>query len=33
LAAIQTILNGGTVFAVKQEQVPNGQTLAAVLRY
>ncbi len=33
LAAIQTILNGGLVFAVEQDQVPNGQTLAAVLRY
>ncbi len=33
LAAIQTILNGGSVFAVEQEQVPDGQTLAAVLRY
>ena len=33
LAAIETILKGGTVFAVEQDQVPDGQTLAAVLRY
>jgi hypothetical protein len=33
LAAIQTILNGGTVFAVEQEQVPDAAPLAAVLRY
>jgi hypothetical protein len=33
LAAIQTILNGGSVFAVEREQIPDGQTLAAVLRY
>lgn len=33
LAAIQTILNGGSVFAVKQEEIPGGETLAAVLRY
>lgn len=33
LAAIQTILNGGSVFAVEQEQVPDGAPLAAVLRY
>ena len=33
LAAIQTILNGGTVFAVEQERVPEGALLAAVLRY
>lgn len=33
LAAIQTILNGGTVFAVEQDQVPEEAPLAAVLRY
>ena len=33
LAAIQAILNGGSVFAVEQEQVPDGAPLAAVLRY
>jgi len=33
LAAIQTILNGGSVFAVEQDQMPDGQPIAAVLRY
>ncbi|MDY6876506.1 MAG: hypothetical protein SWK90_09955 [Chloroflexota bacterium] len=32
-AAIQTLLNGGTVYAVKGEEVPGGSTLAAVFRY
>lgn len=33
LAAIQTILNGGTVYAVAPDQVPEQAPLAAVLRY
>jgi hypothetical protein len=33
VAAIQTILNGGTVYAVDPEQVPNTAPLAAVFRY
>lgn len=33
LAAIQTLLNGGTVYAVKPEEVPESAPLAAVFRY
>jgi len=33
LAAIQTILNGGNVYAVELEQVPDHGSLAAVFRY
>lgn len=33
LAAAQTFLNGGKVFAVPQQEVPNGQAMAAVFRY
>lgn len=33
LAAIQSLLNGGTVYAVEPEQVPDHAVLAAVLRY
>jgi hypothetical protein len=33
LAAIQTILNGGEVYAVPEEQIPNQALLAAVFRY
>ena len=33
LTAIQTILSGGTVYAVKPEQVPGQALLAAVFRY
>ena len=33
LAAIQTILNGGTVYAVEPEEMPVGAPLAAVFRY
>mgnify|MGYP002780402779 FL=1 len=33
LAALHTILNGGTVYAVAPEQVPGNAQLAAVLRY
>jgi hypothetical protein len=33
LAAIQTILNGGIVYAVEPEQVPDHAPLAAVFRY
>ena len=32
-AAIQTILNGGTVYAVEPEKVPDDAPLAAVFRY
>jgi len=32
-AAIQTILNGGTVYALNPDQVPDAAPLAAVLRY
>lgn len=32
-AAIQTILNGGTVYAVEPEKVPAEAPLAAVFRY
>ncbi|MFH1335371.1 MAG: hypothetical protein ABII96_02545 [Candidatus Zixiibacteriota bacterium] len=31
--AVHTLLNGGTVFAVKPDKVPDGKTLAAVFRY
>ncbi|HEV2846713.1 MAG TPA: hypothetical protein VG477_17800 [Thermoanaerobaculia bacterium] len=33
LAATQTFLNGGKVFAVPQQEVPNGQAMAAIFRY
>ncbi len=33
LAAMQSILNGGTVYAVQPEQVPDHSPLAAVFRY
>jgi hypothetical protein len=33
LASIQTILNGGSVFAVEKDHVPDGGLLAAVFRY
>lgn len=33
LAAIETLFNGGEVFAVEREQVPEGAPLAAVFRY
>jgi len=33
LAAVQSILNGGTVYAVELEQVPEHAPLAAVFRY
>jgi hypothetical protein len=32
-AAVQTLLNGGTVYALDQDQVPGGAPLAAVFRY
>ena len=31
--AIQTILNGGTVYMVKADKLPDGEPLAALLRY
>jgi hypothetical protein len=33
LAAVQTFLNGGTVYAVETEKVPDGNPVAAILRY
>jgi hypothetical protein len=33
LAAVQTFLNGGTVYAVPQQEVPEGQAMAAIFRY
>ena len=33
LAAVQTLANGGTVFAVEEQEVPGRNTVAAVLRY
>ena len=33
LAALHTILNGGTVYAVAPQQVPGDAPVAAVLRY
>ncbi len=33
LAAAQTFANGGKVFAVPQQEVPDGQAMAAVFRY
>lgn len=32
-AALETILNGGTVYAVKEEAMPSGLPVAAILRY
>lgn len=32
-AAIQTFLNGGTVHALKMEELPNGTPLSAIFRY
>jgi Bacterial archaeo-eukaryotic release factor family 3 len=33
LAAVRTFLNGGKVYAVPQQEVPDGQAMAAVFRY
>jgi release factor family 3 len=33
LAAVQTFLNSGTVYAVPQQEVPGGQAMAAIFRY
>jgi hypothetical protein len=33
LAAIQTVANGGTVYVVDSDQVPGGESLAAIFRY
>jgi len=33
LAAVRTLLNGGALFAVDRQDVPGGNTVAAVLRY
>jgi release factor family 3 len=32
-AAVQTFLNGGTVYAVEQQEVPEGYAVAAIFRY
>jgi hypothetical protein len=33
LAAVQTFLNRGTVYAVPRQEVPGGQAMAAIFRY
>ncbi len=33
LAAVQTFLNGGTVYAVPRQEIPDGQVMAAIFRY
>jgi hypothetical protein len=33
LAAVHTFLNGGTVYALKPEEIPDGGPLAALFRY
>lgn len=33
LAAVQTFLNSGTVYAVPQQEIPDGQAMAAIFRY
>jgi hypothetical protein len=33
LAAVRTVLGGGSVYAVPREEVPGGSTAAAILRY
>ncbi len=33
LAAIQTLINGGKVYTVKSQEMPNGAPLAAIFRY
>ncbi|KZL50615.1 MULTISPECIES: hypothetical protein [Cyanophyceae] len=33
LAAIQTVINGGKVYTVESEQMPNGKPVAAIFRY
>ena len=33
LAAVQTFLNGGAVYAVPQQEAPDGQAMAAIFRY
>jgi hypothetical protein len=32
-SAIQTLLNGGTVFSLPQEEMPDDKPIAAVFRY
>jgi hypothetical protein len=32
-ASVYTLLNGGTVYAVKPEEVPGGSPIAAIFRY
>jgi hypothetical protein len=32
-AAVQTFLNGGTIYAVEQQEVPEGYAVAAIFRY
>jgi len=33
LAAVQTLIHGGTVYAVDSGQIPGGGPLAVLLRY
>ncbi len=33
LAAVQTLLNGGTVYAVETSEIPGGNEVAAVYRF
>ena len=33
LASLQTLLNGGSVFVMEAEQIPDGQNIAALFRY
>jgi len=33
LTAIQTLINGGTVYAVLPEEIPDRALLAAIMRY
>ena len=33
ISAVQTMLNGGDVYVVASEKVPDGSQLAAILRY
>jgi hypothetical protein len=33
LAALHTLLNGGTVYAVEPEKVPGGASIVEMLRY
>jgi hypothetical protein len=32
-AAVETFLRGGTIYAVEQQEVPEGYAVAAIFRY